>query len=215
MDPSRSRRRVLGLLAGAAGTLALGPQEVVVAKRAGGRPCHTGRQCKTGKCVGAKGQKTCSCSQKHLTCSTDSPCRTATCDVAAKRCVSTADPTQNGVPCANGACQQGVCLPCCGNADPCVVCSGSTPTCHNGVCDTCAATCGANCVVCNLLADGTTLCGDVLSSTCQPCAADADCAAGDRCQVSWVDRGSNVTFFPCGDQGMFAVGACSTLTGCA
>jgi hypothetical protein len=79
---SRSRRQTLLGLAGflAAGALALGEREADAGKRSGGSPCTKARQCKTGKCIGTSGAKTCSCSNRFPRCvSSDTYCQSGTC----------------------------------------------------------------------------------------------------------------------------------------
>jgi len=64
----RSRRSLTRLLGGLGlgGVLAAwGTTETLAAKRMAGEPCTKGRQCKTGKCIGILGHKTCSCSTRH------------------------------------------------------------------------------------------------------------------------------------------------------
>ena len=64
----RSRRSLTCLLGGLGlgGVLSVWPKpETLAAKRKAGEPCTKGRQCKTGKCVAAYGQKLCSCSQNY------------------------------------------------------------------------------------------------------------------------------------------------------
>jgi hypothetical protein len=72
----RSRRSLTRLLAGLglAGVLAVsGTTETLAALRKAGEPCTRGRQCKTGKCIGIQGHKTCSCSRMY-TCVAGAQC---------------------------------------------------------------------------------------------------------------------------------------------
>jgi hypothetical protein len=105
---TRSRRQTLRGLAGlaAVGALALGGQEADASKRIGGSPCTKGRQCKTGKCVGTSGAKTCSCSNKFPRCAaSDTFCQSGTCETCAP------NDTHNCVAGAPGAveCCSGIC----------------------------------------------------------------------------------------------------------
>jgi hypothetical protein len=64
----RSRRSLTRLLGGlgVAGILSVsGATETLAALRKAGAPCTRGRQCKTGKCIGIQGHKTCSCSRRY------------------------------------------------------------------------------------------------------------------------------------------------------
>ena len=64
----RSRRSLTRLLGGLGlgGVLSVwGTTETLAATRNAGEPCTRGRQCKTGKCIGLKGHKTCSCSGRY------------------------------------------------------------------------------------------------------------------------------------------------------
>jgi hypothetical protein len=106
-------RRKLGRLVGGlilGGSLAApGATEVLAAKRIGGAACTKGRQCQTGKCIGPKGQKECSCSAKHAECT--SPVETCggagtpnVCAVPVNNC-GAGGPCPAGADCRNGACE--------------------------------------------------------------------------------------------------------------
>ena len=76
LTTTRSRRGLTRLLGGLGlgGVLSVwGATETLGAKRGGGTPCTKGSQCKTGKCIGIPGHKTCSCSTK-VTCAAGSSC---------------------------------------------------------------------------------------------------------------------------------------------
>ena len=105
-----SRRGFSRLLGGViVGSLptALGATEAAAGNRPGGAPCKRGRQCLTRKCVGPKGQKQCTCSQKFPFCQEPTnPCQDATCDTESQRCVTTSkhddDSCGDGLNCSGG-----------------------------------------------------------------------------------------------------------------
>ncbi len=64
----RSRRSLTRLLGGMGlgGALSVwGTTETLAHRLNAGNPCTRGSHCKTGKCVGPRGQKVCSCSTRH------------------------------------------------------------------------------------------------------------------------------------------------------
>ncbi len=61
----RSLTRLLGGLGLGGGFAVWGARETLAAKRTAGEPCTKRRQCKTGKCIGIQGHKTCSCSGRY------------------------------------------------------------------------------------------------------------------------------------------------------
>ena len=69
----RSLTRLLGGLGLGGGLAVWGATETLAAKRDAGEPCTRGRQCKTGKCIGLQGHKTCSCSGRYE-CPTGARC---------------------------------------------------------------------------------------------------------------------------------------------
>ena len=173
----RSRRQTLRGLAGGlvAGVFALGEREADAAKRIGGTPCTKGKQCKTGKCVGTSGAKTCSCTSKFPTCAVDSVCWSATCNVETKRCEAAPDPTKDGDSCANGHCQNGTCI-----CDAGFQICGTSTTCQTNVrtdpnncgdcgteCDRGLSCCGGSCIDLN----SRTNCG----ACGHRCGANEDC----------------------------------------
>ncbi|MFN8593708.1 MAG: pentapeptide repeat-containing protein [Thermomicrobiales bacterium] len=105
----------------------------------------------------------------------------------------------------------------CGGTLRCGSCgTGETPTCNNGVCARCDATCAPLCGCFNL-ADGNTRCGSTLGSSCAlPCTSNADCpAARPFCVASITLRSLNETTTLatiCGQPGL--VGACAEVPGC-
>jgi hypothetical protein len=68
LSTPRSRRsltRLLGGLGLGGGLAVWGATETLAEKLNAGELCTRGRQCKTGKCIGLQGHKTCSCSRRH------------------------------------------------------------------------------------------------------------------------------------------------------
>jgi hypothetical protein len=117
----RSLVRLLGRLSLGGALSALGTTETRAAKRNPGEPCTKGRQCKTGKCVGETGSKTCSCSRKFPTCSGDQSC-------CARRCVSLENNPRH-------------CGECGRRCQVYAVCDAGICTCVRGLCDANDATC--------------------------------------------------------------------------
>jgi len=133
-----SRRGFSRLLGGvtAGGLLtALGATEAA-GSRPGGAPCKRGRQCLTRQCVGPKGQKQCTCSQKFPFClEPRNPCVEATCDTVSQQCATTNKPDDDScgdnLNCSGGVCDE---EPGCGGAGQ--LCSLASPgSCCSKSCD--------------------------------------------------------------------------------
>lgn len=183
---ARSRRQTLRGLVGAvaAGALALGGQEADAATRIGGSPCTRGRQCKTGRCVGTPGHKTCSCSKKYPRCTSGGTCQTGTCTacLALKADCTDANQCCRGLACAPiGQLNQDQCCRPLGGAcstpnqfDECcsvVFAPGSGTLVYCAPNNTCGGP-GARCTVPATCASGV-CCGFGLDGVC--------CAAGQQC----------------------------------
>ena len=69
----RSLARLLGGLGLGGALAAWGAPGTLAAERKAGEPCTRGRQCKTGRCIGVQGYKTCSCSGRYE-CAAGSRC---------------------------------------------------------------------------------------------------------------------------------------------
>lgn len=155
------------------------------------------------------------------------PCRVCRRRGRKKRCV----PAPEGSPCAGGTCRAGACcvpdtcaslgLTCgpatdgCGRALACGTCgTGTTASCNGGTCATCAATCSATCRRCFHRPDGSTVCGNPVSSSCaRICATDADCLPEQPlCVAASTDLVTNVTTpASCAPPGS---GECAAFTPC-
>jgi hypothetical protein len=139
----------------AIGALALGGQEADAGKRSGGAPCTKGRQCKTGKCVGTSGAKTCSCSKRYPKCITpNTTCQDGACT----------DECPEGTQAINGGCFR---------AETCAAQCGDSHCGSGGG--------GAGCF-CSQTVSGEPVCylNDNYCSF-QVCDNDGDCAAGKAC----------------------------------
>jgi hypothetical protein len=103
---------------------------------------------------------------------------------------------EEGVECGvipDGCGETLTCGPC---SAPEVCCLGSGLTCAtSGTCNACLDTCPDRCGVCNLLADGSTLCGSGAGSgtSCSPCTSDDECAGEQRCILGWIFRENSQT----------------------
>jgi hypothetical protein len=176
LGQTRSRRQTLRGLAGvlAAGVFALGGQEADAGKRFGGAFCTKGRQCKTGKCVGPSGAKTCSCSNKFPMCAVlDASCQSGTC-VKTCTCPDDGNECTDDVCTANGDCTH----PHKASGTSCTTCEASTCACQNGTCT--AASCDVDCAgkVCGD-PDG---CGGSCGVAFAPCAGPENCCG--RCSIA-------------------------------
>jgi hypothetical protein len=106
-----SRRGFSRLLGGvtAGGLLTALEATEAAGSRPGGAPCKRGRQCLTRQCVGPKGQKQCTCSQKFPFClEPRNPCQEATCDTVSQQCATTNKPDNDScgdnLNCSGGVC---------------------------------------------------------------------------------------------------------------
>lgn len=147
---ARSRRQTLRGLVGAAaaGALALGGQEADAATRIGGSSCTRGRQCKTGKCIGTPGHKTCSCSKTYPTCTSGGTCLHGGCF----RSESCATGCGNGVSCGAGV-SSCYCSETVGGVPVCYsnenFCTEGRPCQANGDCPVGQACVNVSCVGCS------------------------------------------------------------------
>lgn len=103
----------------------------------------------------------------------------------------------------------------CGRTLACGICeNGATPTCNDGRCATCAATCPTpTSGVCNCLTlvDGSNICIGGGGVTCDvPCETDDDCPANQRCARAIILRSNSQPQFPCGD----AINFCGEFSPC-
>jgi hypothetical protein len=173
----RTRRSLAHLL----GALSLGGilsaqsvREAAAAKRIGGAACMKGSQCKTGKCAGPAGQKTCSCSKKFPNCSqpTDGSfkiCCQGTCITGSPCpgnhfCGNSADGCGGTVNC--GTCQGGEVCEFTATTKECVCSIG---TCNvNGDCFASAQVCqaGTNGLKCCCNSDGFSPCTPGPNTSC-------------------------------------------------
>jgi hypothetical protein len=133
-----SRRGFSRLLGGvtAGGLLTALEATEAAGSRPGGAPCKRGRQCLTRQCVGPKGQKQCTCSQKFPFClEARNPCLEATCDTVSQQCATTNKPDEDScgdnLNCSGGVCGE---EPGCGGAGQ--LCSLASPgSCCSKSCD--------------------------------------------------------------------------------
>ena len=195
---TRSRRQTLRGLAGlaAVGALALGEREADAAERSGGSPCTKGKQCKTGKCVGTPGDKTCSCSKKYPKCTT------------------------SGTSCQDGACTSQI-TPC--DAQSCAGCCNGT-TCKGGGACVCPAL-KANCTgagQCTPDCEGAVACGPIgnpgQDQCCRPPGGPCSTpGAFDECCAVVFEPGVSGSLVYCGpDKTCGGTGAqCSASSTCA
>jgi hypothetical protein len=196
-----TRRSLVRLLFGLSlgGVLSvLGTAEVFAGSRLGGAPCTRGRQCQTGRCVGKKGHKKCTCStvSPKVGCKQPTgPCKTAVCKVETQRCA-----TQNI--CREASCTNGV-LTLQASCD-------STGTCPPAVTQNCVE--GYQCHESGTACVGVGGCGgpDDCTSThhcssgkCEPKKANGEsCAIGTQCVSGFCSPADHI----CCDTGCDAAG---------
>ena len=124
---SYSRRGVGQLIGGVTISgllLAFRAQEALAVKRIGGSPCLKDEQCRTHKCVGPKGNKRCTCSQKFPRCTSGfcvsgecAPCQRCYVLGANGLCTRTQNPMNGRCPCgftetSDGYCVKNLCRDC-------------------------------------------------------------------------------------------------------
>jgi hypothetical protein len=177
--------RIGGVIAGGLLT-ALGATGAAAGGRPGGAPCKRGRQCRTHKCVGPKGNKHCTCSQKFPGCrQPGNPCQEATCDTVSQRCGTTNSPDDD--PCGGTlTCSGGVCAQdpgCAGAASPC-------PTPPQSCCGQCFAGIPTSCI-CS-------------SGKGRPCQDGADCC--DAACIGFYCGGCRGEGQPCNTPGVSCCG---------
>jgi hypothetical protein len=105
----------------------------------------------------------------------------------------------------------------CGGTLTCLCGVTATPSCDNGTCATCAATCGDSCSTCFNLVDGSTMCGGGNTATdCgQLCTSNAECSPGWFCVSTGTDRATNDTSpWPRGCDGSTSPGVCVSFGAC-
>jgi hypothetical protein len=146
-----------------------------------GNACLVDGDCRSGRCVG---YQCVGCPMGLIECegqcvSQCPPCTRATCRSLGKDCGSWPDGCGGTVRC--GSCDL-----------------GATPSCNNGTCASCVASCPGNCGACIQKWDGSTTCTDGfnwLGGCPDTCDTDADCPAGwPICAVSYTaNDGSNVS----------------------
>lgn len=105
----------------------------------------------------------------------------------------------------------------CGGTLTCGACGTSAlPSCHNGICVTCADACPESCGACANLVDGSTTCTGGTGSACVlPCTADADCPmTHPTCMRSYTFRSNNITVDVVSSCGESAPGLCTAFTPC-
>jgi hypothetical protein len=168
-----SLARLLGALS-LGGTLsAQTVREAAAAKHIGGAACRKGSQCKTGKCVGPAGQKTCSCSKKFAKCS--QPTNGSFKGPGKHFCGSSDDGCGGTINC--GTCQAGEVCEFTATTKECVCSIG---TCNvNGDCFASAQVCraGTNGLKCCCNSDGFSPCTPGPNSSC----CSGFCNARNQC----------------------------------
>lgn len=105
----------------------------------------------------------------------------------------------------------------CGGTLTCLCGITATPSCANGICTTCAATCGDGCHTCFNLVDGSTRCGggNTLVDCGQLCRSNAECSPGLLCVSTRTDRATNdTTSYPPSCDGSTSPGVCVSFGAC-
>lgn len=105
----------------------------------------------------------------------------------------------------------------CGGTLTCLCGVTATPSCANGICATCAATCGETCATCFNLVDGSTMCGggNTVTDCGQLCRSNAECSAGLFCVSTGTDRATGDTSrLPASCDGSTSPGVCVRFGAC-
>ena len=178
LTTNHSRRSLARLLGGISlgGLVSVSPvRQTFAARLIGGASCKRGRQCKTGKCVGPIGNKTCSCSQKFSTCKPPSDaCKKATC--SSGRCVTSN--SDNDISCGTSTCQESTCA--CQNGT-CVARPPPPPPPECLVRDDCPVMRSGFKELCCRTTQGRLECCNILSDECDATYRVSGVAAGEAC----------------------------------